>query len=72
MELVYANNIFIIALLLTLMNIYFKKSIYLLLSIVLYFTYIVIILNKEISKLNIINTIFLGLLMFFLIKQMFK
>ncbi len=72
MELVYANNIFIIALLLTLMSMYFKKTIYLLLSIVLYFTYIVLILNNELSKINVIYTIFVGLLMFFLISKMFK
>jgi hypothetical protein len=72
MELVYANNIFIIALLLTLMNLYFKKNVYLMLSIVFYFTYIVIVLNNEINRTNIIYSVFLCILTLFLIKQLFK
>jgi hypothetical protein len=57
---------------LTLMNMYFKKNIYLMLSIVLYFTYIVIVLNNEINRTNIIYSIFLCILILFLIKQLFK
>ncbi len=69
MEIIYANNIFILAILLMLFDLYFKNKIFLLLSLFLLIIYVIIILKIEINLINVIYSIILITFLLFFVKK---
>ncbi len=73
MEIIYANNIFILLLMFILFEIYFKNKIFLFLSLILLIIYIFNILNESFNNKNvdkpmiILNSIYSIVLIIFLI-----
>jgi hypothetical protein len=77
MELICANNLFIIVLLFILIQLYFKTKIFLLLSIILLVIYIFVIIKNEVNSsvlmnpMNIIYNIFLIMVLVYFISKLF-
>lgn len=69
MEIIYANNIFILAILVMLFDLYFKNKIFLLLSVFLLIIYVIIILKIEINLINVIYSIILITFLLFFVKK---
>ncbi len=73
MEIIYANNIFILLLMFILFEIYFKNKIFLFLSLILLIIYIFNILNESFNNKNvdkpmiILNSIYSIVLIIFFI-----